>query len=1141
MGTRRLVLHALALSVASTAALVPVAAAARAQARDPAPVKPVSVRAPTEGNGHTETWDGRVFLLARFIRTRGRFGWGVMVLRPERVTRDGRGAPDFTRGAFSDDAVLELEGDPGTGMGSHNAFAVVPAPGFAENPFRSDRDGRPNPGGGFETYEMVLFTQWYESPDGAHHGLRRARVVVRDPRTGDAAIERAEMLSPFEPLRATDGSLLRGIEPTLTFDGRLLFWHDGDKLRYSFNPAGPVAAGWSPSRPIADMYHVDRDTPVAGIPFRERFPIAAEPLRDATGVAYGRGEQIRGAYPWISHDGTELFYQATAHNDGATRASTSVIGRLTGYAARHVDGPANPDRRTFSRLFISSPGLAPGFWTPHRDAPGDPPLPYTASRPVYPIFGSNSADYYEVGLDDFADRDHVLVHRMNELVTRGERAELDAARTPDTSGNFNTGELRGARFPQEVFGDDRNRGAVGQSIYFGEDDSVRVRPSASLNQTESALTVQLFVRRTVNLDQDGENRYRVILNRPGAYDLILEESGHVHATVHAGGDARRSGFVGPPIPLNEWTSVAFTYDAATGRLRTYVGGRLGSDRTFGPAPIDRVNGELIIGPAGQIPRAPFVPGNEPIVAIDELKISRVVRSPEEIARDAFLDVRPAAGSAQVPLPRGLDPADLRIPPNDPPRPEAVELGRMLFFDPRLSADRQVSCATCHDPARVFTDGRPIARGIFGRAGRRNTTTVVNRALSTVQFWDGRAASLEAQALQPLQNTTEMGSDLADVVRFLGAVPEYRDRFGRAFGAGPSEATIGRAYAAFQRTLLSGDSRVDRFEAGDRGALDDAERRGRLLFRGKARCTACHTGSNFTDERFHNTAAGRGGDPGREGVTGRRHDRGAFKTPTLRDLPATAPYFHDGSAATIEEVIDVYDRGGLRVLDRDVEIRPLGLTAGERSDLAAFLRALAGSPPQVAAPPLPPDPPGVPRPNPNPNPTPSPNPQPNPSPRPNPNPNPAPAPGPATGTGLKGEYSGRARVFIFFWASRRFTRTDAAIDFDFGGGGPGGSLNGDRFSVRWTGQVEAPTSEDYTFTTLSDDGVRVYVDGRLIIDNYTVHAAVENSGTIRLDAGRRHDIRVEYFEQSGGAVIKLFWQTPSRGRTIVPRERLYPAR
>ncbi|MBI4161281.1 MAG: cytochrome-c peroxidase [Acidobacteria bacterium] len=309
-----------------------------------------------------------------------------------------------------------------------------------------------------------------------------------------------------------------------------------------------------------------------------------------------------------------------------------------------------------------------------------------------------------------------------------------------------------------------------------------------------------------------------------------------------------------------------------------------------------------------------------------------------------------------PIPPGLE-ADLRVPADNPMTPARVDLGRLLYFDPRLSRDHTVSCSTCHNPALGFSDGLPTSVGVDSRRGSRNAPTVVNSTYLPHQFWDGRAATLEEQALGPIQNPLEMDGNLDEVVATLAEIPEYRRRSQEAYGSPIDAMGIARAIAAFERTLLSGNSAWDRFNLGDENALTPAARRGWDLFRGRANCTSCHVGFLLTDFDFHNLGVGMGReepDPGRFRVTGEDRDRGAFKTPGLREVSRTAPYMHDGSLPTLWDVIDLYDRGGEPNPWLDPAMKPIGLSAPEKRDLIAFLESLQGDPPVRVDPPALPD-------------------------------------------------------------------------------------------------------------------------------------------------------------------------------------------
>jgi len=309
-----------------------------------------------------------------------------------------------------------------------------------------------------------------------------------------------------------------------------------------------------------------------------------------------------------------------------------------------------------------------------------------------------------------------------------------------------------------------------------------------------------------------------------------------------------------------------------------------------------------------------------------------------------------AGSGEGGIPRGNWPLGIESGPtygdSDDLTDEAIALGRSLFFDVRLSRDSSLSCASCHRPQFALSDSTPISPGIMGGTGIRNTPTIVNRILGRTQFWDGRAASLELQALGPLFNASEMGMTRELLIERISQDPDYVRQFGTIYGSRPSVELAAKALASFEASLLSGDSPFDRFEwGGDVLALSEAAQRGLRLFRGKARCSTCHVGTNFTDERFHATGAGQDEgkkDPGRMSVTGDERDFGKFKTPTLRNVALSAPYMHDGSMRTLEEVVDFYDRGGNESRHLDLEMRPLLLTAEERKDIKQFLLSLSGA-------------------------------------------------------------------------------------------------------------------------------------------------------------------------------------------------------
>jgi cytochrome c peroxidase len=309
----------------------------------------------------------------------------------------------------------------------------------------------------------------------------------------------------------------------------------------------------------------------------------------------------------------------------------------------------------------------------------------------------------------------------------------------------------------------------------------------------------------------------------------------------------------------------------------------------------------------------------------------------------------AGTPTQAPLildvPLGLSPL-VPVPPGNSLTAAKAALGRRLFFDKGLSRDGRVACASCHKPEHGFADDRSLSVGVGGRIGRRNAPSLLNRAYVRALFWDGRAASLEEQALAPMVNHAELANTYDEITRRLAADSSYSAAFSDAFGdAAPTSARAAQALASFIRTLLSGASPADRYERlGEARALSPPAARGRVLFRGKARCHVCHDGPLISDDRFHNTGVSWGRTPldrGRYDATGLDAHRGAFRTPSLRDVSRTGPYMHDGSMATLAEVVAFYDRGAGSNPHLDGLIRPLGLTVRERRDLVAFLEALTG--------------------------------------------------------------------------------------------------------------------------------------------------------------------------------------------------------
>ena len=311
-----------------------------------------------------------------------------------------------------------------------------------------------------------------------------------------------------------------------------------------------------------------------------------------------------------------------------------------------------------------------------------------------------------------------------------------------------------------------------------------------------------------------------------------------------------------------------------------------------------------------------------------------------------------AGAASFPAPLGL-PA-IPWPAENPYSPVRAELGKLLFFDGRLAADGKTSCAFCHQPEHGFAGGWAFSVGVSGKPEARHTPTILNRAWGRSQFWDGRAATLEEQVHFSVTDPNEMGMAEDAAVAKIRAIPGYAPLFVAAFGDSTvSFERIAKAIATFERTIVSGNSAYDRYLAGNKSALTKKQKDGLDFFNKRGECAECHSGPDFTDEKFANIGIGSARpnpDPGREAITKKRADFGRFKVPTLRDVVRRAPYMHDGSEQTLADVLDLYAKGGLPNPHLDTRLTPFYLDEETKQALLSFLDALNGEGWQKITPP-----------------------------------------------------------------------------------------------------------------------------------------------------------------------------------------------
>lgn len=340
------------------------------------------------------------------------------------------------------------------------------------------------------------------------------------------------------------------------------------------------------------------------------------------------------------------------------------------------------------------------------------------------------------------------------------------------------------------------------------------------------------------------------------------------------------------------------------------------------------------------------PEEKPAEKPEEKPAEKPVEKPAE---------KPAAAVMEIKVPLGLGPVP--VPEDNPMTADKVELGKMLYFDKRVSKDGSVSCATCHDPNMAWAEHTPTSTGIGKQVGGRNSPTVINAAYADALFWDGRAKTLEAQAVGPVGNPIEMGSAMPAVVADLNKIAGYKERFQKVFGTDVTEDGFAKAIAAFERTILSGNSPYDKFKAGDKEAMSEAAQRGMKLFE-SAGCADCHSGPTFSNYDYENAGVGMDKekpDLGRFDVTKDDKDKGKFRVVPLREVAKTAPYFHDGSVKTLEDAVALMAAGGKdnpNLSETLKAVRDKKIDEAGRKDLVEFLKALSGEYPIIEPPKLP---------------------------------------------------------------------------------------------------------------------------------------------------------------------------------------------
>ncbi|NQY63708.1 MAG: hypothetical protein HRT38_08210 [Alteromonadaceae bacterium] len=905
------------------------------------PPIPVKTGSSFTGNGHAVSWDGRFYIVTR------QGGWNIQVFRPEKI-KLSNGVPNFKSGAFDAPACFEHNDDSTecldnkNGQFSHNWLSIVRDTSFAQNPYQSDQYGQPLTHGEFSTYKAKIFHSDKDDNEIDWLGMRSITVTLANPYTENANLASFSIDDEFTYLKSTTGQHLPCIEPSLTIDGHLLFCNGNreggteiNDIVYSWNSTAGSATGWQDIKSAASLYS-ERNELIDGMALQERFPIARQPIRDMDGTPYSGLEEINGAYPWISRDGSELFWQAVKAVNNGNRVGTSVVGRWTGGVIRHIDGAINPTRGAPKddplgrkpRLFISSPGAFSTMWAPFGDV-ANLKIPYSEFGPAYPIFGSNTSDYNEVGFNDYTDGNYIVALGMNELLTTG--FAYDVNRTPDTSGNLNNASMIGALFPQEYLQQDAIKGIKGQAIYFPSATKLVVEQLNQFERLQHALTIEFFIKPLI---ADVYQYSPQIIALGESLTLSFNQNGELVLTIVDATGTSDTLVANTSASINNWSHLGVSLDADTHAVNFYQNGQLVDSQQTVLTNWRLNEASLVIGPTN------VNTGNDDAVfMLDEFKLSNVVRKPQELAYSAMavnvINNQEQAFINQVPsylLPhRHLLKNHGVVWSSD-----KAELGEALFSDVILSKQRTTSCASCHDAQLQFSDGEQVALSDESSIdGTRNTPSIFNRAMSGLQSWDGSNVSLIEQSISPIETEIEMNLPIAEAINRLNQDAHYRALFQAVYGEAVTQVNLADALVAFQLVTFAPSN------ANDDENLTLSQQRGKQLFNGKARCVGCHSGVNFTDESFRrNGLVTHEDDLGRMGVTARFRDKFLFKVPSLRQVNATSPYMHDGSISTLAEVVDAYiDESVSDHHNLDNNMLPIELNDAEKQALISFLSVL----------------------------------------------------------------------------------------------------------------------------------------------------------------------------------------------------------
>lgn len=778
--------------------------------------------------------------------------------------------------------------------------------------------------------------------------------------------------------------------------------HGGEVL-YVYNANQHSSTGWSTPTSIIDMYYrhgpgsPGGETRLGDHLFSEHFAFAAQPVRQYNGETTTAGGVLKGSYPWVSLRGSEIFFMARNSFHGGNRSGATMVGYRTGGQLWHMDGDINNargnptdaynhfaatnagqyqlirnayearqfpgtnnamGRNTWNNLFFRPLGEYPSSWSAVAEVT-NAPVPLNPFPESYGLWLTGDR-YYEIPFPLYP-QDLVAFYPMNEplyhdqtLLRAWQKADANSPseeqnrryatdyvtdKTADLSSYQHTGQfVNGARYPFEHYDvkrlwatqrvlKDQSEGAVGNSVFLPQSASIVSQlTSSSLRPVfdNQSFAVALW------FNASALSQVTQLLQIDDLVTLTVQQGSLTAEVNHDGAvDSHRTNV---NLRSNHWHHVALSW--STGESDLYVDGRLvASFNNGGELLIQPQSQRLVIGPNGR-------GAQNLLLKVDEVYVYSTYLSAADVStlawRQRSANTSGNAFFVSSGMTRDYPGQTAGVDGTFRPLTGEASVGEKLFNSTALSRDNTISCASCHQSGRAFTDGQRLATGIGGVTGRLNTPAIANLLMSDSYFYHGGAATLEQQSIHTILQNGEMG--MVEASRIVSQLPaELRNELQSVYQKEPAISDVARAISTFVKTIrITGTSH---FNSSN---LTASANRGKRLFNGRANCVACHAGTNFTDNLFHNIGVVSASE-GRQSVTDRQSDTDAQKTPTLRNVALTAPYFHDGSAADLAAVVRHYNNQSHRASGKrtDIQLYPLELSESEISDIVEYLRALTG--------------------------------------------------------------------------------------------------------------------------------------------------------------------------------------------------------